>query len=136
MCLRGIFNYTIFMYISKVRRSGFLEGLFTRQERIALGFLLGMAFFGLGVMAWGRCLPCWLRGPLAGEAGAVATQVWVNRAGVEELVSLPGIGPVLARRIVEDRRRRGFYFTVADMGRVKGISPKTLKNLRGLLRFD
>ncbi len=105
-----------------------LEGLFTRQERKALGFLLGMGFFGLGVMAWP-----W-RGAEPAPFGEA--RVAVNRAGPEELAALPGIGPVLAERIAQDRQHRGFYLTLADLGRVKGVSPKTLGKLRGLVRFD
>jgi competence protein ComEA len=49
---------------------------------------------------------------------------------VEELERLPGIGPVLARRIVEDRGRNGQYRRLEDLLRVKGIGPKKLKKLR------
>lgn len=118
------------------RCAGFLEGLFTRQERKALAFLLWIGFFGLGVMAWRGCLPAWLRGPPEKPAGAAAAEMRVNRAGPAELAALPGIGPVLAQRIVEDRRRRGFYLTVGDLRRVKGITSRTLRRMKGLVRFD
>ncbi|MBI3323395.1 MAG: helix-hairpin-helix domain-containing protein [Candidatus Omnitrophica bacterium] len=88
-----------------------------------------MGFFGLAVMAWPWRAP-------AGPAVAAATQVRMNRAGPAELASLPGIGPVLAQRIVEDRHHRGFFLTVEDLGRVKGISPKVLKKLERMVRFD
>lgn len=110
-------------------RIAFFESLFTPQERKALGFLLGLGFFGLAVMAWPRGEP-------AGAAGEAGAEVRVNRAAAAELASLPGIGPVLAERIAEDRRRRGFYLTLADLGRVKGITPKGLKKLDRLVRFD
>lgn len=58
----------------------------------------------------------------------------LNLATAEELERLPGIGPVLARRIVEDRGRNGQYRRVEDLLRVKGIGPRTLERLRPHLR--
>jgi len=52
-----------------------------------------------------------------------------NRADEATLQTLPGVGPVLARRIVESRRRRPFR-TVEDLTRVKGIGPASLARLR------
>lgn len=53
----------------------------------------------------------------------------LNSAGEEELRSLPGIGPVLAGRIVEARKAKPFT-SVDDLRKVKGIGPKTLEKLR------
>lgn len=53
-----------------------------------------------------------------------------NSATWVEWVQLPGIGETLARRIVEDREAHGPFRTVEDVGRVKGIGPKTLDKLR------
>lgn len=54
----------------------------------------------------------------------------INRAAVDELVTLPGIGPALARRIVEGRAKAPFR-SVQDLGRVPGIGPATLRRLEG-----
>ena len=56
----------------------------------------------------------------------------VNRAGVEELKRLPGIGPTLSERIVEARKVAPFT-KVDELRRVKGIGAKTLENLRPLV---
>jgi competence ComEA-like helix-hairpin-helix protein len=53
----------------------------------------------------------------------------INSASQEELESLPGIGPTLARRIIEGRP----YRTVDDLLRVKGIAEKRLAKIRGLV---
>ena len=106
-----------------------LGDLFTRQERLALGFLIGAGLFGMAVQWF------WPARPGAGFFVS-PSPVSVNRAGFAELVALPGIGPVVAKRISEDRKRRGAFLTMEDLKRVKGISAKTLQNLHGLVRFD
>jgi competence protein ComEA len=53
----------------------------------------------------------------------------VNAATADELQRLPGIGPVLAARIIAERERRPFA-SDDDLRRVSGIGPKTLEKLR------
>lgn len=57
----------------------------------------------------------------------------VNTASAAELELLPGIGPALAGRIVEDRQANGAFGSVDDLDRVKGIGPKTLDRIRDLV---
>ena len=52
----------------------------------------------------------------------------LNRADEATLTTLPGIGPALARRIVEARRERPFR-SIGDLARVQGIGPATLSRL-------
>jgi competence ComEA-like helix-hairpin-helix protein len=54
----------------------------------------------------------------------------LNRAGRDELVGLPGIGPVLARRIIDYRRLNGPFTTREDLRRVKGIGPKIFSRIK------
>jgi len=58
-----------------------------------------------------------------------ATPLDLNAATEAELMTLPGIGPELARRIVEGRPFR----SVDDLARVKGIGPKKLEVVRPLV---
>jgi competence protein ComEA len=58
----------------------------------------------------------------------------VNRASAAELETLPGIGPALARRIMESRAEDGPFRTADDLLRVRGIGPATLERIRGLVR--
>jgi competence protein ComEA len=53
----------------------------------------------------------------------------VNAATEAELMRLPGVGPVTARKIIEFRARERFG-TADDLLKVKGIGPKTLDGLR------
>jgi competence ComEA-like helix-hairpin-helix protein len=60
----------------------------------------------------------------------------INTATAAELELLPGIGPALAARIVEDRERKGLFKSVDNLDRVKGIGPETLRKLRSAATAD
>jgi competence protein ComEA len=79
-------------------------------------------------------LPAVEHGPAAApkaakKSDARAEPVNVNTAPADELQTLPGVGPKLAQRIVDERAKRPFA-TVEDLRRVSGIGPKTLEKLR------
>lgn len=69
-------------------------------------------------------------------AGETASPVNVNTASAADLERLPGIGPTLARRIVEHRETRGLFRRMEDLLEVKGIGPKLLRRLDPLLRLE
>ena len=60
----------------------------------------------------------------------------VDRATVEELDALPGIGPSLARRIVADRNANGAYGSLAALDGVSGIGPTLINRLAPLVTFS
>jgi competence protein ComEA len=60
----------------------------------------------------------------------------VNLASEKQLQRLPGIGPGLARRIVEWREKRGKLERVRDLRRVKGIGVKKLKKMEEHVRVS
>ena len=56
--------------------------------------------------------------------------VELNSADLDDLESLPGVGPALARRILEERARQGRFGALEDLLAVRGIGPATLERLR------
>lgn len=54
----------------------------------------------------------------------------LNRASADEISRLPGVGPSLARRIVEERDRRGRFETSDNLRVILGMGPKKLAALR------
>jgi competence protein ComEA len=57
----------------------------------------------------------------------------LNRAALGDLLLLPGVGPKLAARIVEERERRGGFASFAQLAEVKGVGPRKLAQLRELV---
>ncbi len=78
-----------------------------------------------------RGVPVNLRGP-TGTTGRLD----VNQASFEELQTLPGIGPALARRIIESRTELGGFRTPEELLRVSGIGRATLSRLSPLIRVE
>lgn len=71
--------------------------------------------------------------PYIGDAtspGATPAGVDLNRATAAELEALPGVGPVLAQRIVSHREERGPFTMVEDLLDVAGIGEAKLAQLR------
>ncbi len=79
--------------------------------------------------------------PLIGEAALTPTPnhspvIHVNSATVEELDTLPGIGPALAQAIVDFRAENGPFASLEDLDNVSGIGPSKLEAIRDLVVFD
>lgn len=54
----------------------------------------------------------------------------INTADVSDMEKLPGIGPVLARRIVEFREKEGSFKRPEDIMKVSGIGPKIYEGIK------
>lgn len=70
----------------------------------------------------------------AATASAPAAPLDLNSATVEELDTLPGVGPVTAEAIVAWRSAHGRFDSVDQLGDVDGIGPARLEKLRELVR--
>jgi competence protein ComEA len=75
--------------------------------------------------------------PSIGPAGSSAVQadgrVAINTAEAGALEALPGVGPVLAQRIVEHRERNGPFSVIEDLLDVPGIGEAKLAALREMV---
>ena len=66
----------------------------------------------------------------AAPAKAPAGKVNLNSASAAELATVPGLGPKLAARIIEQRQKAGAFKTVDDILAVKGIGEKNFAKLQ------
>jgi len=72
--------------------------------------------------------------PASSRKAPPAVPLDLDSASVADLDRLPGIGPVLAARIVEHRRAHGRFRHVDELLSVPGIGPRLLERLRPWLR--
>ena len=57
----------------------------------------------------------------------------LNTATVDQLQRLPGVGPVLARRIVDFREKKGGFKRIEELLAVPGVSEKKWEAIRHYL---
>jgi competence ComEA-like helix-hairpin-helix protein len=71
--------------------------------------------------------------PPAGQSRSVSGlegRVDLNKATLQELCTLPGIGPKRAKAIIDQREKRPFS-RITQLLKIKGIGHRTLKRLKG-----
>jgi competence protein ComEA len=97
--------------------------------QLAAAFLLGAAAALLSVRLF--------QGPAGRPLDlVVAPPLDLNRAEPGDLLQLPGVGPVLANRIVESRDARGGFRSAEDLRAVPGVGPARLERVRPWVRVD
>jgi comEA protein len=60
----------------------------------------------------------------------------INSASADSLELIPGIGPVYASKIVENRNANGRFQSIEDITRVKGIGSKTFEEIEKYLTVE
>jgi competence protein ComEA len=65
-----------------------------------------------------------------------AKKIDLNRATAEQLEEIPGIGPALARRIVEFRDKEGPFRRIEDLMKVRGIGEKSFQKMRPYVKVE
>ena len=120
---------------------GLALGLWLREPNLG-----GLVFLLLLVAVAGLLIRQLFRAPVAKGRAAAAEplrppepepalwehdypRVDVNAAGLDELQRLPGVGPVAARRILDEREANGPFETVEALTRVPGFGPAKVRVL-------
>jgi competence ComEA-like helix-hairpin-helix protein len=115
-----------------------------RRELLVVGLLLAALLSGLAVSLVNRARlrhrqassPLAVSSPCAETLNAAARRLNVNLASAAQLEALPGIGPVLAQRIVSLRELRGRFESIAELRDVAGIGPKRFAAIQNLVTVD
>ena len=71
--------------------------------------------------------------PTTPETVAVTFPIDINRADAEQLTALPGVGEVLANRIVAYREENGSFLSTQELQNVEGIGEKRLDAILDLI---
>jgi competence protein ComEA len=71
--------------------------------------------------------------PAVSSITSIPSRLDLNRASADELASLPGIGTVLAQRVVAFRESVGGFQKIKDLREVKGIGAKKYDRLKSLV---
>lgn len=120
----------------------------TRQEKYIIVFLIIGAICGVSYSYYKKSHPpirLQFRQPLPKddilqkELDSLleeAKSVDVNRASLEELMKLNGVGPVLAHRIIEYRRQNGPFQSKAELKKVPGIGPKKFEAVKDYIVIE
>jgi competence ComEA-like helix-hairpin-helix protein len=124
----------------------------TRNEKRVILFLVCTLLVGAGIRYYQYAFPApsrfdyrvpdstfsSLSSAEAAEAGSdslkeTAGVLNINTATKQELMELPGIGEVIASRIIHYRRESGTFSSVEDLRAIKGMSGKKLERLKPLI---
>jgi len=107
--------------------------MFRAEVKRALGVLVIATFFfgGLSMIAAGKVLAAQPKATLQLQGQVQpAVMVNVNKATTDELIKVRGIGPVMAKRIIEHRDKNGAFKSIDDLAQVQGIGGNKLKRIQ------
>jgi competence protein ComEA len=89
-----------------------------------LALCIGMVLSSVSIMA---------QKSASAPASASTEKINLNSATVEQLQSLPGIGPATAKNIVEHRTKAGKFNRIEEIIKVKGIGEKKFQRIKDRL---
>ena len=113
----------------------------TRQERKVLIFigiliLVGSILRILNLNAVGEELSLNRDRVGISENSGFSKPVNINLAYSKELENIPGIGEVIARRIIKYRAQFGSFKNLEDLKKVKGIGDKKIEAIKKRITFQ
>lgn len=126
----------------------------TSTERKVILFLAGTFLLGAGIRLYSEAFPTIQRldyhasdstfadlsskiqADASSEGRLSLSKINLNKATKEQLIALPGIGTVVAERIMQYRKERGLFSSVEELLKIKGISKKKLEQIKNFLTID
>lgn len=73
---------------------------------------------------------------LNNSGSAESDVININTADKDELEKIPGVGPVMAQKILDYREEKGYFNRVEDLNNVDGIGDKTLEKMKDKITVE
>lgn len=105
----------------------------TARRRVC-GPVAAAAGVALALWAWGMVSYVRMSKRPESHGELPATRLDLNTASLEELQTLPGIGPTFASRIAEERTRRGGFSSIDELREVRGLTRTLLGKIRPFVK--
>ena len=117
---------------------------FTVQERALLLFIISSLVLGLGILHFRKSNVPTSQPQLdlnkdveqIKEEIKRSKQVNINTAGIEELTRLPGVGKIIAERIVEYRKTHNSFISKEEIKKVKGIGDNKFERMEEFILLE
>ena len=94
----------------------------TQHERIVVFFVIGVITVGSAFNAVFKKYPELLNVVSLLDQPGLLPKIDLNRADADELMRIPGVGAVIAQRIIDHRTKNGPFRKIAEINQIKGIS--------------
>jgi competence protein ComEA len=98
--------------------------------RILMAAILGIAVSAAAVSAQNKATT---PKAAATATATAAAPVNLNTATVEQLATIPGVGPRMAERIIDYRQKNGGFKKVEDLMNVSGVGEKSFLKMKPLI---
>lgn len=108
----------------------------TRQEKQVLLFVGAVVLAGIAISCLQKINPRFKAIFPQSSPSIIEKKVNPNKAGLEELIRLPEIGPALAENIIEYRNAHGGFKSLEELRKVKGLGLKKLERLKDYLSLE
>ena len=107
----------------------------TRQERSVVLFLSFVFLVGTALQYLCKRYSFFSERVNLSRSDWIARKTDLNRAAPAELEGLPGIGPVLAQRIIAYREEHGVFHSLEELKSVPGMSPFLYQKITKFLKI-
>ena len=98
------------------------------MTRILMAAILGVAVSAAAASAQNKVTT-----PKAAPTATATAPVNLNTATVEQLATIPGVGPKMAERIIDYRQKNGGFKKVEDLMNVSGVGEKSFLKMKPLI---